>query len=93
MPPQEVKKYSSYVTIYTEEGLIKNAVIEVNKPLSVDNWTIYQYSYDDSMGKYSDTSIFELVRDPWLKMVYTGIIMLMAGALFIFIAGPKQNKV
>lgn len=92
MPPQEVKKYSSYVTLYTEEGLTKNAVIEVNKPLSVENWTIYQYSYDDSMGKYSDTSVFELVRDPWLKVVYTGIFMLMAGALFIFIAGPKQNR-
>ena len=93
MPPQEVKKYSSYVTLYTEEGLTKNAVIEVNKPLSVEDWTIYQYSYDDTKGKYSDTSVFELVRDPWLKVVYTGIIMLMAGALFIFIAGPKQNKV
>ena len=93
MPPQEVKKYSSYVTLYTEEGLTKNAVIEVNKPLSVENWTIYQYSYDDTKGKYSDTSVFELVRDPWLKVVYTGIIMLMAGALFIFIAGPKQYKV
>ena len=93
MPPQEVKKYSSYVTLYTEEGLTKNAVIEVNKPLSVEDWTIYQYSYDDTKGKYSDTSVFELVRDPWLKVVYTGIIMLMAGALFIFIAGPKQYKV
>ena len=93
MPPQEVKKYSSYVTLYTEEGLTKNDVIEVNKPMSVESWTIYQYSYDDTKGKYSDTSVFELVRDPWLKVVCTGIIMLMAGALFIFIAGPKQNKV
>ena len=93
MPPQEVKRYSSYITLYTEDGLVKSYVIEVNKPLSVEDWTIYQYSYDDTKGKYSDTSVFELVRDPWLKVVYTGIIMLMAGALFIFIAGPKQNKV
>ncbi len=92
MPPQEVKKYSSYVTLFTEDGLTRNAVIEVNKPLSIDNWMIYQYSYDDSMGKYSDTSVFELVRDPWLKVVYIGIFMLMAGALFIFIAGPKQDN-
>ena len=92
MPPQEVKKYSSHVTLFTEDGLTKNAVIEVNKPLSIDNWMIYQYSYDDSMGKYSDTSVFELVRDPWLKVVYIGIFMLMAGALFIFIAGPKQDN-
>ena len=91
MPPQEVRRYSSHVTLYTEKGLTQKAVIEVNKPLKIDNWTIYQYSYDDSMGKYSDTSIFELVKDSWLTVVYIGIIMLMAGALFIFIAGPKNS--
>ena len=91
MPQQEVKRYSSYVTVYTEEGATIHAVIEVNKPLSVEEWMIYQYSYDDSKGKYSDTSLFELVRDPWLKVVYTGIIMLLAGALFLFIAGPKKR--
>lgn len=91
MPMQEVRRFTSHVTAYTEEGLSKNAVIEVNKPLRLEDWVIYQYSYDDSKGRYSDTSVFELVRDPWLKVVYTGIFMLLAGALFIFIAGPKMK--
>lgn len=91
MPVQEVKKYSSHVTAFTESGITKEAVIEVNKPLQVEDWMIYQYSYDDTKGKYSDTSVFELVRDPWLKAVYTGIFMLLAGALFLFIAGPKKK--
>ncbi|MEA5128050.1 MAG: cytochrome c biogenesis protein ResB [Proteiniphilum sp.] len=91
MPVQEVKKYSSHVTVFTESGVTKEAVIEVNKPLQVEDWMIYQYSYDDTKGKYSNTSVFELVRDPWLKVVYTGIIMLLAGALFLFIAGPKKK--
>ena len=91
MPAQEVKKYSSRVTAFTENGITKEAVIEVNKPLQVGDWMIYQYSYDDTKGKYSDTSVFELVRDPWLKAVYTGIFMLLAGALFLFIAGPKKR--
>lgn len=91
MPPQEVKRYSSYITLYTEKGTARQAIIEVNRPLQVEDWMIYQYSYDDEKGKYSDTSVFELVRDPWLKVVYTGIYMLMAGALFLFIAGPKKG--
>ena len=91
MPMQEIKKYSSHVTAFTESGKTKEAVIEVNKPLQVEEWMIYQYSYDDTKGKYSDTSVFELVRDPWLKVVYTGIFMLLAGALFLFIAGPKKK--
>lgn len=90
MPPQEVKKYSSHVTLFTEEGTTKQAVIEVNKPMRINNWVIYQYSYDDNKGKYSDTSTFELVRDPWLKIVYIGIFMLLAGSLFLFFAGPKK---
>ena len=91
MPVQEVKKYTSQVTVFTEAGHRKKANIEVNKPLSIEDWIIYQYSYDEKMGKYSKTSVFELVRDPWLPVVYTGIFMLLAGALFLFIAGPKKN--
>lgn len=90
MTPQEVKKYTSYVTVFTKEGKTENGVIEVNKPYHIENWNIYQYSYDESMGKYSDTSTFELVRDPWLSVVYIGFFMMMAGALFLFITGPKK---
>lgn len=90
MPVQEVKKYTSQVTVFTKAGHTEKAGIEVNKPLSMEDWIIYQYSYDESMGKYSKTSVFELVRDPWLKVVYTGIFMLLAGALFLFIAGPRK---
>lgn len=93
MPVQEVKKYTSLVTVFTKTGHSSKAAIEVNKPFAVDDWIIYQYSYDQNRGKYSETSIFELVRDPWLKIVYAGIFMLLAGAIFLFVAGPKKSKI
>ncbi len=92
MPIQEVKRYTSIVRVLTEDGKQKDAKIEVNSPLTLGSWMIYQYSYDDSMGKYSKVSVFELVYDPWLKIVYTGIFMILAGSLFLFIVGPKKNK-
>jgi hypothetical protein len=92
MPVQEVKKYSSHVQVFTDKGDAKEAVIEVNKPLTIDSWRIYQLSYDQSRGKYSRTSVFELVRDPWLPIVYAGIIMLLAGSFYLFIVGPKKKK-
>ena len=92
MPMQEVKRYTSHVHVFTEKGESKEAVIEVNKPLSIANWTIYQLSYDESKGKYSETSVFELVSDPWLPIVYAGIIMLLAGSFYLFIVGPKIKK-
>ena len=92
MPTQEVKKYTSQVQVFTEKGDSKEAVIEVNKPVTIANWTIYQLSYDESRGKYSEISVFELVSDPWLPIVYAGIIMLLAGSFYLFIVGPKIKK-
>lgn len=92
MPIQEVKKYTSHVKVFTEGGKQTETTIEVNKPFTTGDWIIYQYSYDDAMGKYSKISVFELVRDPWLKVVYTGIFMLLAGSLFLFVVGPKKQK-
>ena len=92
MPMQEVKKYTSHVQVFTEDGKSEAAIIEVNKPLKINNWVIYQLSYDETKGKYSETSIFELVRDPWLPIVYAGIIMLLIGSFYLFLVGPKIKK-
>ena len=63
------------------------ATVDVNKPVEVDGWKIYQYGYDTQMGAMSQTSILELVSDPWLPLVYTGIYMMLAGAVCMFVFG------
>ncbi len=91
MPDREPKKYASDVTVYTANDTKVKGIIEVNKPLEVDGWKIYQVSYDQALGRWSDTSVFEIVRDPWLPWVYVGIYMMLAGAVLTFItAGKKQ---
>ena len=80
------KSFSSDVTVYTKHGVTIRDTIQVNKPLTVRGWKIYQYSYDEARGNESDISIFELVRDPWLPYVYIGIFMMLAGALSIFVS-------
>lgn len=93
MPECEPKRFTSNVDVYTKSGLcLKNVNVEVNKPLEADGWKIYQLSYDDTKGRWSDISVFELVRDPWLPFVYLGIFMLLGGALWMFVtAGGKKN--
>lgn len=50
-------------------------------------------SYDETKGKWSRMSVFELVRDPWLPIVYTGILMMIAGAIGLFLSAPvKKNS-
>jgi hypothetical protein len=91
MPNREPKHFTSDVTVYTQNGNVQEAIIEVNKPLSIEGWKIYQLSYDEAMGKWSKTSVFELVKDPWLPAVYSGIGLMVVGALFLFISAPKKE--
>lgn len=91
MPEREPRKFSSEVKIYTPDKKVYTPVIEVNHPFSVNGWKIYQLSYDETKGKWSDYSVFELVKDPWLPVVYTGIGMMIAGAACMFVFAQKKK--
>ena len=92
MPEREPQRFASEVKIYTQEGTITEGTIEVNRPMEIEGWKIYQLSYDETKGRWSDVSVFELVRDPWLPVVYAGIIMMMAGAVCLFVSAQKRKE-
>lgn len=93
MPNREPKRFASDIEIYTRNGQNVATVVEVNKPYSIAGWKIYQLSYNEQMGKWSNLSIFELVTDPWLPLVYAGIFLLLAGALLmLFFPHTSNNK-
>ncbi|UCH15036.1 MAG: cytochrome c biogenesis protein ResB [Bacteroidales bacterium] len=85
----EPRRFSSEVQVITKSGSRKRAIIEVNKPYKIMGWNLYQLGYNQKMGKWSEISIIELVRDPWLPVVYVGIFMLIAGAIFMFWQGKR----
>ena len=84
------KRFASEVNILTKSGKNIHTTIDVNKPVEVDGWKIYQYGYDTAAGQQSRISIFELVCDPWLPAVYAGIFMMLAGALCMFVLTKKR---
>ncbi len=92
MSAREPERFSSDVNIYTKDGTAQKAVITVNNPVMVAGWKIYQYSYNEQMGKWSTYSVLELVRDPWLPAVYTGILLILAGATGIFITANRKKQ-
>jgi len=85
------RRFASDIQILTKTGKNIQTTVEVNKPVEVDGWKIYQYGYDTKMGAMSQTSILELVSDPWLPLVYTGIYMMLAGAVCLFAFGKKRK--
>jgi len=92
MPELEPQRFYSDVTVYLESKKVKDATIEVNKPFEIDGWKIYQLSYDESKGRWSEVSVFQLVKDPWLPVVYTGILMMVIGAICMFTMAKKNKE-
>lgn len=92
MAEPEPRRFSSDVEVYTEQGHSQTATIEVNSPLRIDSWTIYQYGYDNQAGALSSYSSFELVYDSWIAPVYIGVILMMLGSVAMILTGHKTRK-
>ncbi len=87
------KRFAADITVYTEDGKRIQGIVEVNKPLKVNGWKIYQFGYDVKYGAESPYSVFQLVQDLWIPWVYFGIFLMIAGALclMLFLA-PKPAR-
>lgn len=92
MAEREPQRYLSKVEIMTENGKKVETEILVNKPYSMGGWKIYQLSYDSTRGKWSDISVLELVRDPWLPFVYEGIYLMIAGAVLLLFTAQRKKE-
>ncbi len=84
------KEYSSNIKLITDEGAEEFDLL-VNVPVRRMGYTIYQVGYDERFGRHSTLSVLEIVRDPWLPLVYLGIFMVIAGSLYIFWIGRKEK--
>lgn len=93
MGQREPKRYASLVDVYTEDGKNLQTTIEVNHPLTINGWKIYQLSYNEEMGKWSTLSVLEFVRDPWLPVVYIGILLLALGAIGLLFDTRKKTNI
>lgn len=92
MTQTEPKRFMSDIVAITQDEDNVEAQLEVNKPLKIGDWMIYQYGYDNQAGKASTYSSFELVYDPWLYPVYVGIALLALGSICLLWSGNKKTK-
>jgi hypothetical protein len=74
------KRFESQVLIAHPDHHVSEARLEVNKPITVAGWRLYQKSYEQQIGSGAQVSIVESIRDPWLPAVYTGVTMLLIAA-------------
>ena len=85
------KQYTSMleVTDAARDGRKTSIPTSVNHPARYRRYYIYQEGYDRENQAYT---VLRAVRDPWLPLVYVGMILLMFGAS-LMLAGRWKMKI
>jgi hypothetical protein len=82
---------SAYSAMVDVDGV--EAEIQVNDPYGRGfGEDVYLVGYDAAMGSESSYCILEIVREPWKYMTVAGVVMLLAGAVLLFIGGPSKRS-
>ena len=82
---------SAYKATVEVDGVV--ADIEVNDPYARGfGEDVYLVGYDAAMGADSPYCILEIVREPWKYLTVAGIVLLLSGALLLFIGGPDNKR-
>ena len=85
------REFISLIRVFENDSTYSCKKIMVNKPCRIKKWNIYQVGYDKNMGKWTDYTLLEVVYDPWLKVLYSGIILMITGiAVLLFRTSLKR---
>ncbi|RLC53172.1 MAG: hypothetical protein DRH89_03270 [Candidatus Cloacimonadota bacterium] len=91
------KRFASFITMQNEEGKKIEKIVEVNKPFKYKSWYLYQTNCHFRLlapksNEPLRVSTLQAVRDPWLKVVYIGFFMLLAGSIHLIWSVRKFPK-
>ena len=68
----------------------ENVLLEVNHPYSYrPGEGVYLTGYDVTKGNESNYCILQVVKQPWKYVMVAGILMMLAGAVLLFVNGAK----
>lgn len=85
-PNGSPSRFAADVRLGNEEALL-----EVNHPYSYRlGEDVYLTGYDMQRGNETNYCIVQIVRQPWKYITVAGILMMLAGAILLFINGPKR---
>ena len=82
---QNIRQFTSILDI---DG--KQMETAVNSPCSYKGYTFYQDSYDVMDQRYT---VLQMVKDPWLPVVYIGMLMLTIGSILLLFGKWKAKFV
>jgi len=87
--PAPVKSFKSAVRVLNTGKPVREAMIEVNRPMRHGGYTFYQTGYDPKDPTWTS---LQVVRDPGVPLVYAGFAFLIAGLFTVFYLNPWLNE-
>lgn len=91
----KVETYENGIPAMYEADLLidgEPVTLKVNHPYQKGfGENIYLTGYDASAGNDTEYCVIQVVKEPWKYGVVAGIVMMLAGALLLFAAGPKKR--
>jgi cytochrome c biogenesis protein ResB len=84
-----VKSFKSAVRLFNGEKPVREATVEVNRPMKYGGYTFYQTGYDPKDPTWTS---LQVVRDPGVPLVYAGFAFLIAGLFTVFYLNPWLNE-
>lgn len=95
----DVKMYDSgeplefKADVMFSSGDVSEAVeIKVNHPHRFNGYDIYLVSYDTVAGADSKYCVLQFIRQPWSPVVYSGVIIMLAGAVMMLVVGLRRKE-
>ncbi len=85
----DVKQYHSRLSVLEGGRPVLQKTIGVNDPLSYKGYSFYQANFRRDDPGYSG---LQVVRDPGLPFVYTGLVMMVLGVIVIFYVHPSFGR-
>ena len=92
----QVQEYPGGVpSAFSAKAVVDGVPVEirVNHPYTRSfGEDIYLVGYDAAAGSESTYCILEIVREPWKYVTVSGVVLLLAGAVLLFIVGPTKRR-
>lgn len=86
--PGAPKRFVAEATVLQHNQKFEDVRIEVNQPLRRDGWALYLTNYELSSTGQTNQCLIEAVFDPWLSWVYTGVFLMLGGAVAMLFRCP-----
>jgi len=88
-PTAPIRDYFSDLAILEDGRTVAEKTIEVNDPLHWGGYHFYQADYDHEAGRYT---VLQVVSDSGLRLVWVGMVLLVAGTFWRFWGEPILAK-